>query len=98
MASIYPITVTVVEDLVHLNCSNLFEGAVEVISAGQNTSVNGNLHDHDPYKSFFTYLDLDKKNGDGTYLFNRNAKQTTLRPDYEPRYPTGYVICDQINI
>lgn len=88
-------SVTIQDDCVYLTCSKALTGDVEVIYAGENTSGNGNLRDSDPYKSFFKYIDLDKKNSDGTYLFKRDATETTLRPAYEPRGANGYVIYDQ---
>ncbi len=53
---------------------------------------HGNLRDSDPYKSMLTYIDLDAKNADGTYVYSRNEAETRLRPDYEPRDADGNVI------
>lgn len=53
---------------------------------------HGNLRDSDPYKSALTYIDLDAKNADGTYVYSRNEAETRLRPDYEPKDEHGNVI------
>jgi hypothetical protein len=69
-------------------------GNVEVIYAGTNNNGDGNLRDSDKEPSFYKYVDLDKKNDDGTYFYERDSTETTLRPSYEPRNSKG-VIYDQ---
>lgn len=64
-------------------------GTIEIAYAGEKFSGNGNLRDSDPYQAFFKYLDLDKKNEDGSYVFERDVTETTLRPDYEPKDENG---------
>lgn len=88
-------SVTIVDDCVYLTCASSLAGIVEVVYAGQDTGGSGNLRDSDSYQSFFKYIDLDKKNTDGTYLFPRDATETTLRPTYEPKDVSGNVIYDQ---
>ena len=49
-----------------------------------------------PYKAFYTYIDLDKKNEDGSYVYPREEFETTLRPDYEPKDESGQIIYDKV--
>lgn len=88
-------SIRIIDDCVYIDCASHLTGMVEVAYAGQNTAGNGNLRDSDPYQSFFTYIDLDKKNGDGSYFFSRDATETTLRPTYEPKNANGLVIYNQ---
>ncbi|MDE7495658.1 MAG: hypothetical protein K2M67_02290 [Muribaculaceae bacterium] len=53
---------------------------------------HGNLRDSDPYQSALTYIDLDAKDENGEYVYSRNAEETRLRPDYEPKDADGNVI------
>lgn len=53
------------------------------VAGKNNLSGHGNLRDSDPYKSELVYIDLDGKEGD-SYVFERNADESTLRPDFEP--------------
>ena len=53
---------------------------------------HGNLRDSDPYESALTYVDLDAKNPDGSYVYPRHETETRLRPDYEPKDADGNVI------
>lgn len=87
--------VTVDGDCVYLTTTSSLAGNIEVVYAGEYTGGSGNLRDSDPYQSLFTYLDLDKKNADGTYVYPRDASETTLRPDYEPKNASGAVIYGQ---
>jgi len=87
--------VKIIDDCVFLTCFLPLTGVLEVVYAGVNTVGNGNLRDSDPYASFFKYIDLDKKNSDGTYFFPRDATETTLRPAYEPKDASGNVIYDK---
>ncbi|MDP4238850.1 MAG: hypothetical protein Q8904_05190 [Bacteroidota bacterium] len=88
-------SVSITDDCVYLTTTGSLVGDVEVVYAGEDTGGSGNLRDSDPYTSFFKYIDLDKKNTDGTYVFPRDASETTLRPDYEPKNASGTVIYDQ---
>jgi hypothetical protein len=80
--------------------------AVEVFYAGINQVPrgHGNLRDSDPYQSFYTYLDLDKKDVAGQFIYPRGDANgldrngiaiTTLRPTPEPKDNTGNVIYEQ---
>lgn len=87
--------VTVDGDCVYLTCRLPLNGDVEVIYAGSSTAGSGNLRDSDPYQAFYKYIDLDKKNDDGSFFYPRDATETTLRPAYEPKDFTGSVIYNQ---
>lgn len=78
-------------DCVYITCISDLIGDVEVIYAGINNTGHGNLRDSDTYPAFFNYLDLDKKNLNGTYVFERDAAETTLRPAYEPKDTQGVI-------
>lgn len=78
-------------DAVVLTSSTDLTGTIEVTYAGQKFDGNGNLRDSDPYQAFFNYLDLDKKNTDGSYVYERDASETTLRPYYEPKDQNGII-------
>lgn len=84
-------SVTVDNDCVYLTCVSELKGDVEVVYAGTNNVGHGNLRDSDPYAASSNYLDLDKKKLDGTYLFHRDASETTLRPSYEPHDAEGVI-------
>jgi len=71
------------------------EGTLEVVYAGTNVSGHGNLRDSDDETACFKYVDLDRKNVDGTYLFERDTAETTLRPSFEPRDENGQIIYDK---
>ena len=88
-------SVKITDDCVYLTCASPLVGTIEVIYAGKNTQGNGNVRDSDPYQSFFKYIDLDKKENNGSYVFARDATETTLRPGYEPKDSNGNVIYDQ---
>jgi len=83
--------VSVDGDCVYITCITDLTGDVEVVYAGTNNSGHGNLRDSDPYTAFYNYLDLDKKNQDGTYVYERDAAETTLRPSYEPKDAEGVI-------
>lgn len=78
-------------DCVYITCISDLIGDVEVIYAGINNTGHGNLRDSDTYPAFLNYLDLDKKNLNGTYVFERDAAETTLRPAYEPKDARGVI-------
>ena len=88
-------SVTISGNCVKLACANALNGKVEVVYAGQNTKGHGNLRDSDNYKAFFKYIDLDEKKTDGSYVFPRNASETTLLPAYEPHDASGNIIYNQ---
>ena len=91
-------SVTVDGDCVYLTCTGNLTGVVEVNYAGLNSGQlngQGNLRDNDDYAAFYTYIDLDKKNGDNSYYYPRDAAETTLRPTYEPKDSTGTIIYDK---
>ena len=83
--------VDVDNDCVYLTCGSDLTGDVEVIYAGTNNIGHGNLRDSDAYPAFFNYLDLDKKNSDKSYVYERDASETTLRPWYEPKDSDGII-------
>lgn len=99
--------VAIDRDEVVITCQNPLEGdiivmyaatkaKVENLESGKNALVgHGNLRDSDTAKAFYTYIDLDKKNADGSFLYPREASEMTLRPDYEPKDASGQVIYDQ---
>jgi len=88
-------SVRLIDDCVYLTCKNPLSGVIEVVYAGKPTEGNGNLRDSDPYQSYFKYIDLDKKDANGNFVFPRDATETTLRPAYEPKNKNGNVIYDQ---
>jgi len=83
--------VTVENDCIYLTSLSDLIGDVEVIYAGTSNSGHGNLRDSDTYPAYYNYLDLDKKNPGGTYVFERDATETTLHPSYEPRDVQGVI-------
>lgn len=50
---------------------------------------HGNLRDSDPAKGFYTYVDLDAKNPDGTFVYDHDAGTPSLRPNYEQKGEDG---------
>jgi hypothetical protein len=77
--------ITIADDCVLITSTTDLVGPLEVIYAGTNNYGDGNLRDSDNEPAFYNYIDLDKKNKDGTYVYERDATETTLRPSYEPR-------------
>ena len=88
-------SVRIIDDCVYITCTSPLAGTIEVVYAGRNTVGNGNVRDSDPYPSFFKYIDLDKKDNNGSFVFPRDATETTLRPSYEPKDSNLNVIYDQ---
>ncbi|MDD4427839.1 MAG: hypothetical protein PHG64_05535 [Paludibacter sp.] len=84
-------SVTIVDDCVRITTTTDLVGPVEVIYAGTNNRGDGNLRDSDDEQAFYNYIDLDKKNYDGTYVYERDATETTLRPSSEPRDAAGVI-------
>jgi hypothetical protein len=79
-------------DCVILTASvSLANQTIDVLYAGQNTAGHGNLRDSDPYQAFDSYIDLDGKNPDNSYIYPRATTETRLRPDYEPRDNEGII-------
>lgn len=74
-----------------IKCSEAFAGDIEVNFAGQDVGGHGNLRDSDPYPAFYPYINLDAKDTDGKYIYERDANVTTLHPDYEPRDVNGVI-------
>ncbi len=79
------------EDCVILTGITNLTGDIEIIYAGTNNAGHGNLRDSDDYPAYYTYIDLDKKNSNGSYFFARDASETTLRPNYEPKDGHGII-------
>ncbi len=80
---------------IFLVCHNPLKGDLEVLYAGASNGGRGNLRDSDPAKGTTTYIDLDKKDTHGDYVFDRAAGAQTLRPAYEPKDENGKVIYDK---
>lgn len=99
-----PTSISVSSDDVVLTFDRQLTGTVYVTYADQSATIkhpvkglnnigaHGNLRDSDPYKSALTYIDLDGKNHDGSYIYDRNNGETRLRPDFEPKDTYGKVI------
>lgn len=86
-------TVAINGDTVVLTCAADLTGDLQVVYAGKNTLGSGNLRDSDDYPAFYNYLDLDKTNQSGAYVFPRDSG--SLRPANEPRDTNGAVIYDK---
>lgn len=87
-------SVTIDNDCVRIICNADLTGNVEVVYAGLNTgndNGHGNLRDSDDYPAIYNYIDLDKKNANGTYTYPRDATETTLHPIYEPSNQEGLI-------
>jgi len=85
-------------DAVELTSSVSLAGDVEVVYAGYGTGIGGkgNLRDSDPYQSTTSYIDLDKKKPDGSFVYERDPSVTSLRsPIYEPKATDGSDIYDK---
>jgi hypothetical protein len=80
---------------VFLLCRNNLKGNMEVLYAGKNNGGRGNLRDSDKAVATTNYLDLDKKDENGVYVFEREVTAKTLRPAYEPKDQKGVVIYDK---
>lgn len=79
-------------DCVYISCTSDLTGDIEVVYAGTSNAGHGNLRDSDAYPAYYNYLDLDQKNGDGSYVYERDATETTLRPaSSEPRDAQGII-------
>ena len=89
-------SVTIDNDCVRLICSADLTGKVEVVYAGLNTASSydnghGNLRDNDDYAAIYNYINLDQKNADNSYVYPREASETTLHAIYEPRDAQGVI-------
>lgn len=81
-------------DCIYLTCTENLTGVVEVTYAGPNSGIlngHGNLRDSDDYKSFYNYIDLDKRNPDGTFFYPHDLTDVTLRPTFEPKDAEGVI-------
>lgn len=79
-------------DCVYLTCASYINtGDLEIIYAGTNNYGHGNLRDSDNYPAFYNYIDLDKKNTNGSYVYQRESSETTLRPSFEPKDNNGII-------
>lgn len=99
--------ITVKKDMVVLTCEKPLVGDVLLTYAGSGSRIetqkqglnhlqgHGNLRDSDPEKGFYKYIDLDGKNPDGTFVYPREAFESRLCPDYEPKDASGHVIYNQ---
>jgi len=87
-------SVVVNGDCIDLTSTVNLIGEIEVVYAGINTAGIGNLRDSDPYTAFTNYIDLDKKDSNGAYIFERASG--SLRPvSAEPLGANGEPIYDQ---
>jgi len=78
-------------DTVELACASELNGVVEVTYAGSEVRGQGNLRDSDAYAAFYNYLDLDAKDSQGHFIYERDPAEPTLRPAYEPRDDSGVI-------
>lgn len=82
-------------DCVEITCAAPLTGDVEVVYAGENTSGHGNLRDSDDYQAFFNYVDIDKRDDGGNFIYPRKGNKS-LRPySAEPRDENGNIIYDK---
>jgi uncharacterized repeat protein (TIGR02543 family) len=81
------------DDVVEITCANDLDSSkeVEITYAGQNANGQGNLRDSDPYQAVFSYVDIDAKDGAGSYIYPRSNNRS-LRPSYEPKDENGNAI------
>jgi hypothetical protein len=82
------------DDEVEITCAADLTEDIDITYAGQNANGQGNLRDSDPYQAVFTYVDIDKKDRNGNYIYPRSNNRT-LRPAYEPRNAQGEIIYNQ---
>jgi len=76
-------SVTIDGSSVRIVCSTPFTGDVEVAYAGMDNNGDGNLRDSDPYQSFDTYVNLNKKGIDNQYVYPREPITASLSPNFE---------------
>lgn len=85
-------TVSIDGDCVYITSTSDLNGDIEVVYGGTATSGHGNLRDSDSYPAYYNYIDLDKKNEDGSFVYIRDDTETTLRPSSsEPRDEQGII-------
>lgn len=82
---------TIEGDAVYLTATRDLTGTIEVAYGTGMTYGNGNLRDSDPYQARYHYVDLDKKDESGNYIYERDATETTLRPAFEPKDANGII-------
>lgn len=78
-------------DCVLITTTTDLVGTLEVIYAGTSNYGDGNLRDSDNELAYYNYVDLDKTNADGTYVFERDTTETKLRPSFEPKDEQGVI-------
>ncbi len=83
--------IVIQDDCVYISTTSDMIGNLEVVYAGPNNQGHGNLRDSDDEQAFYNYIDLDKKNMDGSYYYERDVAETTLRPSYEPKDVNGVI-------
>ena len=100
-ASKTPASITIEGDDVVMTFAEPLDGKITVTYADNYSVIespvqglndlrgHGNLRDSDPYQSLLSYIDLDGKDEDGNYIYSRNASETRLRPDFEPKDTDG---------
>lgn len=73
--------------IIETNSSYTLPGkTIEIRYAGKAGEGRGNLRDSDPTLGFYSYIDLDGKNQDGSWIYPRDESETSLRPLYhEPK-------------
>lgn len=76
-------SVTIDGSSVRIVCSTPFTGDVEVAYAGMANKGEGNLRDSDPYPSFDTYINLNKKDVNNQYVYPREPATASLSPQFE---------------
>ncbi len=96
-------TITIDGDDVVMTFDNALTGKVFVtygdptayidtpVSGKNDLKGHGNLRDSDPYEGVLEYIDLDKKDAGGNYVY-MHKEGHTLRPDFEPMDEDGNVI------
>lgn len=85
--------VTVKQDILAIITSESLTGNLEIIYAGLGSSGKGNLRDSDPRLGFYKYEDLDQKNDNDEFVFERDSAGTSLHPKTsEPKDMNGNII------
>lgn len=82
------------DDIVEIICSAPLNDEIEVIYAAENTKGHGNLRDNDDYQAVFNYVNIDKKDANGNFIYPRRDNRN-LRPSNEPKDASGNVIYDK---
>ncbi|MFV0390908.1 MAG: GH32 C-terminal domain-containing protein [Paludibacteraceae bacterium] len=82
------------ENSVEIICTNPLTEDIEVIYGSESTRGHGNLRDSDKYPAAFNYVDIDKKDDNGNYIYPRRDNRS-LRPAYEPKDENDNIIYDK---